>query len=233
MRSPRAILFVALGVTVADTAPLAAGMPSVTLTDAASMRLQSISFFLTVFLLAALVIRWIWNSLRSDFTRLPRLSYPKALGLVGLWGLLFLLVLTMISGARELMTPGAWKKDGLTYTLDDVKSSPLEPTTGPTESERRAKLQSLFGALATYAIQHDGKFPPADDATVPEELWKTPHASGMRFIYLPNRTTRDPGRVLACEPELFGDGRLVVFTNGEVKRMTSVELAPLLMAEGK
>ena len=35
------------------------------------------------------------------------------------WGSLFVLVLTMISGARELMTPGAWKKDGITYVLED------------------------------------------------------------------------------------------------------------------
>src|SRR5262245_30276811 len=133
MSRPRAILFAALGTTIAATPPVAAGMPSVTLTDAASMRLQLISFFLTVFLVAALVIRGIWNALRSDFPRLPRLSYPKALGLVGLWGLLFLLVLTMISGARELMTPGAWKNDGLTYTLDDGTKPVAERPASPTE----------------------------------------------------------------------------------------------------
>ena len=36
---------------------------------------------------------------------------------VVLWGLLFMLVLTMISGARELLTPGAWEKKGATYQL--------------------------------------------------------------------------------------------------------------------
>jgi hypothetical protein len=39
---------------------------------------------------------------------------------VTLWGLLFLLILTMISGARELMTPGAWEKHGSTYELKDA-----------------------------------------------------------------------------------------------------------------
>jgi hypothetical protein len=110
----RAPLLLSLGVLFANAAPVAAGMPSVTLTDAASMRLQSISFFLVVFFGSALVIRWIWNSLTTDFPRLPRLSYPKALGLVRLWGLLFLLTLTMISGA--------WKKDGPTYALGDAKT---------------------------------------------------------------------------------------------------------------
>jgi hypothetical protein len=207
-------------------------MPSITLTDAASMRLQSISFFLVVFLVVSLVVRLIWNALRSDFPRLPHLSYPKALGLVGLWGLLFLLVLTMISGARELMTPGAWKKDGLTYSLDDPKKQPT-PFVLPTESERREKLKALFADLAAYAVRHDGAYPPANDPEIPDAAWKTAHPSGMRFIYLTGRTTRDPGRVLACEPELFDDGRLVLFAGGEIKRMTSAELAPLLSAGGK
>src|SRR5215470_14377783 len=189
MRTPHCL---SLGVLFASAAPAFAGMPSFTLTDAASMRLQSISFFLVVFLVSALVIRWIWNAFTTDFPRLPRLSYLKALGLVGLWGLLFLLVLTMISGARELMTPGAWKKDGLTYALDDGKTAPVAPA-GPTESERRTKLTSLFGALAGYAIQHDGQYPPANDKAIPLHLWITPHASGMRYIYRPGRTVRDPG----------------------------------------
>ncbi|MBA4063333.1 MAG: hypothetical protein C0501_06395 [Isosphaera sp.] len=209
-------------------------MPSVTLTDAASMRLESISFFLAVFLLVALAVRALWNALRTDFPRLPRLSYPKAVGLVGLWGLLFLLVLTMISGARELMTPGAWKKDGLTYSLADAKSpAPEPPPAGPTEEVRRAKLLALFAALTAHAGSHDGRYPPAGDPSVPAELWQTPHASGLRYVYLSGRTARDPGRVLACEPELFDGGRLVLFAGGEVRRMTSADLAPLLGAGGK
>ncbi len=203
-------------------------MPSVTLTDAASMRLQSISFFLVVFLTSALVIRWVWNALATDFPRLPRLSYWKSLGLVGLWGILFLLVLTMISGARELMTPGAWKKDGLTYTLGDQKSPEESAQPTPTEEVRRNKLKSLFTSLAAYAVSHEGRYPSESDATIPNHLWRTPHASGMRYVYVPNRTTNDPGRVLACEPELFGEWRLVLFTNGDIRRMTSEQLAPLL-----
>ncbi len=224
----------ALGVITVDAAPVAAGMPRITLSDVAAMRLQSISFFLVVFLVSALVVRWIWNGLANDFTRLPRLSYPKAIGLVCLWGLLFLLVLTMISGARELMTPGAWKKDGLTYTLNDDTKLPEERASpGPTEDERKQKLTTLFGALATYAVSHDGNYPPRNDTAVAKPLWQTPHASGMEYVYLPNRTTRDPGRVLACEPELFGEWRLVLFTNGDVRRMTSAEISPLLSLGAK
>src|SRR5262245_47532465 len=94
-----------------------AGMPSFKVNDVAMLRVESLSFFLVVFLVSALFIQVLWNFLRRDFPRLPRLSYGKALGLVTLWGTLFVLVLTMISGARELLTPGAWDKVGFTYKL--------------------------------------------------------------------------------------------------------------------
>jgi len=98
-----------------------AGMPTPpTLTDIAQMRFEAISFFLFVLLICALLIQLIWNRvLRPGFPRLPRLNYFRALGLMFLWGLLFIIVLTMISGARELMTPGAWEHNGATYKLKD------------------------------------------------------------------------------------------------------------------
>jgi hypothetical protein len=98
-------------------------MPSVTVGElvyfyeTAGERLEVISFFLAVLLILALIVQGLWNGLRRDFPRLPRLGYFRALGLLLLWGLLFVLVLTMISGARELLTPGAWEKHGPTYKL--------------------------------------------------------------------------------------------------------------------
>jgi hypothetical protein len=99
-----------------------AGMPApVRLTDIGRMRLQTISFFLLILFLSAALIQWLWNGLRPTFPRLPKLNYPRALSLVVLWGLLFVVVLAMISGARELMTPGAWEKHGATYRLKEAK----------------------------------------------------------------------------------------------------------------
>src|SRR5437764_12710923 len=92
----------ALGLLLFHPAAAFAGMPVVTLTDASRLRVQTISFFLLGFFLSSWLIQLLWNGLHKDFARLPRLSYGKALGLVALWGLLFVLVLTMISGAREL-----------------------------------------------------------------------------------------------------------------------------------
>ena len=110
----------AAGVIALLPATAHAGMPApVTLTDIGRMRLQTISFFLLVLVLSAALIQWLWNGLRPTFPRLPRLNFPRALGLVVLWGLLFIVVLAMISGARELMTPGAWEKHGATYRLKE------------------------------------------------------------------------------------------------------------------
>ena len=96
-----------------------AGMPTFTLTDVARARLDTISFFLGLLLILALLVKQLWNYLGKDFQKLPRMTYPKALAAVTLWGLLFLIVLSMISGTRELLTPGAWEKQGVTYKLKD------------------------------------------------------------------------------------------------------------------
>jgi hypothetical protein len=95
------------------------GMPSVgyTVSEASKMRIETFSFFLAGFFLSALFLKWLWNYLASEFTLLPRLTYGKALAMLTLWGMLFVLVLTMVSGARELMTPGAWERDGVTHKL--------------------------------------------------------------------------------------------------------------------
>jgi hypothetical protein len=80
-----------LGVVFAWPAAAQAGMPTITLSEVARLRLDAISFFLIGFLICAGLIQLLWNYLRKDFTFLPRLSYGKAVGLVALWGLHFVL----------------------------------------------------------------------------------------------------------------------------------------------
>jgi hypothetical protein len=209
---------------VGDANVASAGMPSVTLSDLARMRFQTISFFLVVFLLCSWVVRWIWNSARKDFPRLPHLTFRRAITLVAIWGLLFLLVLTMISGARELMTPGAWKKDGLTYKLKDNSTAP-EVNPIEREAERRAALERLRMALWTYARHHDNRFPLGEaPSEIPEEAWHMPDPSGMRYRYTPGLLA-DRGEVpLAYEPGIFGSSRFALLTNGKVVFITDGEL---------
>jgi hypothetical protein len=222
----------ALGVALVLAAPAAAyaGMPSIGLSDVARLRLQNVSFFLAVFLLASFLIQQLWNYLRRDFAFLPRLSYPRAVGLVGLWGLLFVLVLTMISGARELLTPGAWEKQGLTYRL--AQPAPAAPEGSPVE-ERRRKLDRLREALWDYARAHDMRLPSERDVPdVPKECWEVPDPSGMRYLYVGGQTANRGARVLAYEPELFGAERFVLFANGSIGRLDNPALERALKGEG-
>ncbi len=89
---------IAVFLTLGPARSALAGMPVALLSDVARMRLQTISFFLLCFLLSSWGVQMIWNAARKDFPRLPRLSFARANGLVAIWGLLFGLVLTMISG---------------------------------------------------------------------------------------------------------------------------------------
>jgi hypothetical protein len=203
-----------------------AGMPSVTLSDLARMRVQTISFFLLVFIVCSWVVQRIWNGLRKDFTWLPFLSFRRAMGLVALWGLLFVLVLTMISGARELMTPGAWKKEGFTYKLKDGAAASSKPAEIDREPERRAALDRLKAALWTYARHHDGRFPSADSAPeIPEAAWRIPDPSGMSYIYTPGLTAEKDLAPLAYEPAIFGGERLVLLSDGQIVLMNDRELS--------
>lgn len=111
-----------------------AGMPAVgpMLTRFAQTRLQGMSFFAVCVLVAAVCVRQAWNTLALDLVSLPRISLKTALAATLLWGLLSIVVLTMISGARELMTPGAWVSQGMTYRLAEPR---LEARPGPTPPE--------------------------------------------------------------------------------------------------
>lgn len=205
----------------ADT--VSAGMPTPLPTDVAKVlklnesaeaRLEAISFFLVVLLLATVVIRTLWNYLQRDFPALPRLSFGKALAGVVLWGMLFIIVLTMISGARELMTPGAWHKQGLTYQLADQD---LEA--------RNQSLERLRFALWQYAAEHSGRFPDErEDRAVAPELWQVPGAAGMQYRYVAGLRAGESAGILVYEPALFGEKRLVLTADGRIATMPSDQI---------
>ncbi len=204
--------------------PVWAGMPQVMLHEVARWRLQSFSMFLLAFLGAAFVFQRIWLAARSDFPKLPPLSFKGALGVLGVWGLLVLVVLTMISGARELLTPGAWTPDGATYTLE----TGVAPATPAPLSARRENLWFLREALWSYAAAHDGQFPPHDAVPqISEKLWRLPGTS-LRLIYVPGRL-RDQGELpLVYEPGVYGAERVVLMASGQIVSLSRAELQACL-----
>ncbi len=74
--------------------------------------------------LSTIAVWGLWNFVARDSGWLPRISLARAICVVLLWGSLFVVVLTMISGARELLTPGAWQKNGVTYQLTPEVNAP-------------------------------------------------------------------------------------------------------------
>jgi len=177
--------------------------------------------------LSALVVRWLWNVLARDFPRLPRLTYGKALAVTGLWGLLFLVVLTMIAATRELMTPGAWQKTGLLY---QVAAGPPAPADTHRTEDRRRKLEQLQAALWDYAARHGGRLPPAGDPAIPAAAWEVPGGAGMRYLRAAARAIGDSPAPVAYEPALFGDRRFVLRASGQIELVSTAELHQQLQA---
>jgi prepilin-type processing-associated H-X9-DG protein len=212
-----------------------AGMPMMTLSDMARMRIQNISFFLLALLISALVFRWLWNSLGKELLNLPKLSFRKALTLTVLWGLLFAFVLTMIAGARELLTPQAWKKDGLLYKITDKQEKSLPDGASAKivarqMADRTSGLSRLSTVLSSYAVAHDGNYPQQDARDIPDSFWHMPGQDGYHYIFKQGRKTTD-GRVpLAFEPELF-EGRMVLFADGHIELLDAEEFNKLLDQE--
>jgi len=193
----------------------------------ALLRLRTISFFVLGFLIAACGFQKLWNYLQHDFTKLPRLTYGKALGLVFLWGLLFVVVLTMIAGARELMTPGAWKKQGYTYKL----AAPNEAAAANTDAARRQGLEKLRTALWQFAAMHQGKFPSRkEQLAIAAEVWEVP-GTRARYHYVEGKSAGYAPSPLVYEPELDSERRLVLLVNGDIVPMSTADIEKTLKPE--
>jgi len=189
------------------------------LTDVARLRLEDISFFGFLLLLASTGIRFLWNFLAKDFSRLPRLTFRKAISLTVLLSLFMLLILVMISGAREILTPGAWYRQGSHYRPNDVGN----------DEERQQTIEVLRAALLQYAHTHDGHFPPHDYvADIPAKAWAAPDSAGTRYIYVGGLTAAQTNALLVCEPQNFGDERLVMLADGKIEKLKTAEIHRLM-----
>jgi hypothetical protein len=201
--------------TLAAVTESHAGMPSFALRDIYRVRFQELSFFLFLLLLCAFLFQLIWNYAAKGFSSLPRLNFRRSLCLACSFGLLMLLILTMISGIREVLTPGAWRKQGSTYRLNDPAQEPV----------RKRSLEHLRVALFDYAQTHQGTFPPHDFAPeIPEKLWESPDPTGSHYVYSGGLSTNGPGSVLALEPPNFGEKRFVLLISGQIRLLSQEEI---------
>jgi len=213
-RSNRMVLLFGLGLLVSPRASVA-GMPSYDLNDVYRLRFEEISFFLVLLLMCALALKFLWNHAAKGFSFLPQIKYRHALCLSLILGVAMLLVLAMISGIREVLTPGAWRRQGSTYRLNDPAQEPI----------RRRSLEQLGAALQDYARSHNGSFPPHD--YVPEiasKLWESPDQQGSHYVYFPGRVTSEPTALLASEPLSFGEYRFTLTVGGVIEKLDNEEI---------
>lgn len=214
IRRGAVMLLLAAGAVVGGASPVQAGMPSVSLvlTELGKRRAEELSFFLVVFLLSAWGVQGLWNFLRRDVPRLPRLSYRGAVAAVLLWGLAMVVVLTMISGARELMTPAAWEPNGITHQL---KSAGDDAAESPDRRRRKEHLDRLWQDLRLYAATHEGAWPADLSASGP--LAQHPLAPAFAYIYRPPAVKERNAVPIVFEPELAADGRFVLWSDGRIE----------------
>jgi hypothetical protein len=199
----------------ASTLSAHAGMTVYGLNDVYRLRLEEISFFVFLLVLASFLFQLLWNHAIKGFDFLPRLKFRQALCISVLFGLTMLLVLAMISGIREVLTPGAWRRQGSSYRLNDPAQEPA----------RRRSLEHLRGALLDYARTHEGRFPAHDFVPdISEKLWESPDQPGSHYIYSGGLTTNDPGALLAVEPPDFGDQRFVLLTSGDIQLLSNQDI---------
>lgn len=172
-----------------------------------------------------------WRGLRKEFPQLPELSARSAFVMVALWGFVFLLALTMISGARELLTPGAWQKHGFTYQVID-QNEPSTLTNGQWEDEaherpvdeRRERLRILGELLINYADSHDGNFPMQLSEAVTNQEWLVlPGSPSVEYHYHPEIQSDSRGELLLAEPNLYRESRFGYLTGGVVARLDLLE----------
>ncbi|MDR0326675.1 MAG: hypothetical protein LBI05_00090, partial [Planctomycetaceae bacterium] len=170
-------------------------------------------------IVTATILTYCWNRLVKDST-LPRLTHPKAIGFAFLGGLLFFLVLVMIAGSRELLSPGEWRPNGILYKLntppeppvlsagfDPDTLIPLEDSPEARLAVRRENLIRLRSALWKYADENGGNFPDA----IPQTLHVIPVSGGVKYRYAPH-----DGAFLVLEPDLNEPPRLGLNRQGVI-----------------
>jgi len=165
--------------------------------------------------------------LASSFPKLPRIAYKQALALMLVSSLFLYVILTMISGARELMTPGAWTKVGFGYrlTTPDYDAKPW------LENARIKALERLRDALWDYAKANNGQLPPHTEGDhIDRSLWAGVHPQGEKYAYRPAAKPCSGKDIVVYEPESYGKTRFVLTSDGIVTPWDSGKLSEELKA---
>jgi hypothetical protein len=208
-------------------------------TDALVTHLQTISFLVVVMLILGFIFQRSWNVLSRDLPLFRVLSYKRSLTIIVGASMLCVLVLTTIVGARQFVTP-VWTKSEAVPRFD-----PQQQPQAWLEQTRRRGMEQFRSALWEHAARHEGRLPEdpfAAGAGIADASWRSPDPAGTPYVYLLRREKKVPSSVLpaesrtmpaadnasyllACEPRSFGQKRFVLFTTGEILKLSASQLA--------
>ena len=129
----------------------------------------------------------------------------------------------MISGSRELLTPGTWKKEGVSYKLE----------TGEITSESRLQnITNLKNALSEYSKNHNNQFPSNLVTHIPDEITCPTPSKGF-YIYFPPTENSKPSDILAIEPLTYQGEVHAILNNSEITQLKRQEAQNLTNEENE
>ncbi len=202
-----------------------AGMPSLSLNVPYVERMMAVSFFSVMIVGSSVLLLLGWNLFAGASEKLRKLRYGEALFLTVLWGLASIVVLTMISGARELMTPGAWQRNGSTHQLKAVEASPV---VDDKLASRREKIERLQLLLMQYALMHDGAYPKSTgESGFDDSVWIMSEVPIVRYEYFDREKFGERPVPLVSEKPIYEEV-LMIFVNGSIVEMERVKAEEFL-----
>lgn len=203
---------------------LLAGMPSPVLvfTELGKRRAEELSFFVFTFLVCGFLVKLLWNYVVAGVAWAPQLTYAKALGALSLWGLVMVVVLSLVSGARELMTPAAWEPNGATHRL--AKQKDESPATSQ-QSERKTRIEKVRFALWDFAAKHQGELPTIEQWNeLPAETRACEPSETILYRYEPGATIGSETKVIVFEPRWYDD-QYLLYGDGSIAVQTTISMA--------
>lgn len=209
---------------------LLAGMPSPVLvfTELGKRRAEELSFFVFAFLVCGFLVKLLWNYVAAGVAWAPQLTYGKALGALSLWGLVMVVVLSLVSGTRELMTPAAWEPNGTTHRLAKPKEESLVASQ---REERKSQIEKVRFALWDFAAKHQGQLPTMEQWNeLPAETRACEPSGTIQYRYEPGATLGSETKVIVFEPRWYDD-QYVLYGDGSIALQTKVAPAELTNIE--
>ena len=229
-----------------------AGMPHARAHRWSQVRVETLSFFIVVLLVCVAVIRWLWNGLAKDFPAHAAIELRPDIGDGRAFGALPGSRADDDCLGRELLTPGAWQKQGLLYNAARAAVAARAGQAGRSETVGPAVnvwkiCKKRSGVMpngtragfprATLCLRSSRRCGNCPALTKCFIFTCRAWLSEGTVLFSSNENRDSPHlfvhrpRVLAFEPDVFGGDRLVLRTDGTICRPFDGRASPPVAGE--